>query len=278
MTLDERFVSHAGEWGVKIDGIRTTETSQLGFGTRGDQPVVLKVIRQENGEEWRCGEVLEAFRGEGLIRPIKYAAGAVLLPHLQPGQDLTSLCLEGRDEEATEVIASLLQRMSSTQAHLRGVRPVDRLAPEFAQFRDGAKDFIPPSYVDRAEALFMELCATQRNVRLLHGDLHHANVLFDRKSGWTVIDPWGVVGEIEFEIGAALRNPIDVPSLLAEPDTLERRLRIYETTLNLNAQRALQWAFATAVLAILWPFDPKTGLDLRAPFAVAARSMVRLLQ
>ena len=277
MTVDERFAAHACEWGVKIDEIRTTDTSRLGFGTRDGRAVVLKVIRKENGEEWRCGEVLNAFRGEGMIRPIEYTAGAVLLPRLEPGHDLTSLCLEGRDDEAAEVIASLLQRLSSAPAHLAGVRPVDRLQPEFAQFRAGAKGFIPANYVDRAEPLFAELCATQRNVRVLHGDLHHYNVLFDDAAGWVVIDPWGVIGEVEFEVGASLRNPIDVPHLLTDSKVVERRLKTYESRLKLDAHRALRWAFATTVLAILWPPDESTGMDLRAPFARAARSMHDLM-
>lgn len=269
--LDERFAAHAREWGVKVDRILTTETSHLGFGTRGGRAVVLKVIRKENGEEWRCGEVLDAFRGEGVIRPIEYAAGAVLLPRLQPGHDLTSLCLEGNDDEATEIIASLLQRMSAAPAQLAGVRPVDRLQPEFEQFRDGANGFIPPGYVDRAEELFRELCEGQRNVRLLHGDLHHYNILSDSDIGWVAIDPWGVSGEPEFEAGASLRNPIS--ALLGDRRILERRLKTFETRLGLDAHRTLKWAFATTVLGILWPFEDGVGLDLRAPFALAAQSM-----
>ena len=276
MTVDDRFVAIAREWGVKVDEIRTTETSQVGFGTRGKQPVVLKVSRKENGEEWRCGEVLEAFRGSGMIRPIEYTDGAVLLPHLQPGHHLTSLCLEGRDDEATEIIASLLN-MSSAPSHVAGVRNVDRVQPEFDQCRAGANGFIPSSYVDRAAALFAELCATQRNVRLLHGDLHHYNVLFDDAAGWVVIDPWGVIGEMDFEIGAALRNPIDAPYLLNDPQVIVRRLKTYETCLKLDADRALQWACASTVLAILWPVDESTGMDRREPFAQAARSMHDLL-
>ena len=263
---------------MSIDETRSTETSLLGFGARGSQPVVLKVVRKENSEEWRSGEVLEAFRGEGMIRSLEYTAGAVLLPRLRPGHDLTTLCIEGRDDDATEILASLMQRMSSAPVNLAGVGPVDRLQPEFAQFRNRAKGFIPASYVDRADELFAELCRTQRDVRLLHGDLHHYNVLFDTESHWAVIDPWGALGEIEFEIGAALRNPVDVPALLGDPTVIERRLRIYEAQLELNPDRALKWAFAMTVLAILWPFDETIGLDLRRSFATAAQSMLRLLE
>ena len=276
MTLDERFAACTRRWHVNVDEIRATETSQLGFGTRGDQAVVLKVIRKLNGEEWRCGDVLEAFGGAGMIRPIAYEPGAVLLPRLLPGDDLVSHCLDGRDDEATEIIASLLQRMSNAPAHLDGIRPVERLQSEFAQFRSGGDGVIPMSYVDRAEALFAELCATQKNVRLLHGDLHHYNVLFDADAGWVVIDPWGVLGEIEFEAGASLRNP--VTCVLDDPRILERRLETYEQRLKFNADRALKWAFATTVLGILWPVEPGIGLDMREPLARAARSMLSLLE
>ena len=35
MTAEERFAAHAREWNVTVQEIRTTETSRIGFGTRG---------------------------------------------------------------------------------------------------------------------------------------------------------------------------------------------------------------------------------------------------
>jgi len=274
MTVDERSAVHAREWSVSIDEIRTTETSQLGFGTRKSQPVVLKVIRKENSEEWRSGEVLAAFGG-ALILPIASAPGAVLMPRLVPGYDLASICLAGRDDEATEIIASVVHRMPALDVDPAGWGSVERMQPDFAKYHDAGEGWIPHDFVDRAESLFVELCRTQRNVRLLHGDLHQYNVLFDTTAGWVAIDPQGPMGEIEFEVGASLRNP--AMDLLGSPRTLERRLRTYEDRLQLDAQRALMWAFATTVLGILWPFEQGVGLDLRAPFALAARSMHELL-
>ena len=61
--------------------------------------------------------------------------------------------------------------------------------------------------VERAQRLYVGLCASQTSTRLLHGDLHHYNILRDGDRGWVAIDPKGVVGEVEYEIGAALRNP-----------------------------------------------------------------------
>jgi streptomycin 6-kinase len=44
--------------------------------------------------------------------------------------------------------------------------------------------------------------------------LHHYNVLFDIESAvWVAIDPKGVVGELEYEVGAIIRNPVENPGL-----------------------------------------------------------------
>jgi streptomycin 6-kinase len=263
---------------VSIQETRLTETSLIGFGTRRHQPVVLKVIRKDNSEEWRCGEILRAFDGRGMIPVIQDAPGAVLLPRLVPGHNLGSLCLEGQDDRATEILGSIINGFATEEAVPAWLQSVDRLMPDFARFREGANGFIPMHFVDRAEALFGELCATQTVTRLLHGDLHHHNVLFDAETGWVAIDPWGAIGELEFEVGASLRNPIDAPHLLGDSSVIERRVRRYEHQLRFDADRALKWAFATTVLGILWPPDPDIGLDLRGAFVLAAGSMLRLLE
>jgi len=113
---------------------------------------------------------------------------------------------------------------------------------------------------------------------LLHGDLHHANVLFDSRQGWVAIDPWGIMAELEFEVGAALRNPISAPHLLGDEGTLVRRLDIYTERLKFNRDRALRWAFAATVLAALWPTDESLGgVDMRIPFITAASTMQRII-
>ena len=93
---------------------------------------------------------------------------------------------------------------------------------------------------------------------LLHGDLHHFNVLEDAKRGWVAIDPKGVVGELEYEVGAILRNPNDFrqPDFFASRDIIERRLRILTNSLRLDYRRTLEWSFAQAGSAI---WDLKTA-------------------
>lgn len=83
----------------------------MAFGHRAGQPVVLKVLRHPS-DEWLCGEVLEAFYGAGVVRVYDYIEGAVLLERLTPGTSLSYLALSGQDEEATDILADVIHRMS----------------------------------------------------------------------------------------------------------------------------------------------------------------------
>ena len=51
----------------------------------------------------------------------------------------------------------------------------------------------------------------------------HQNALLDAQRGWLAIDPKGVVGELAYEVGAELRNPIARPELFAAPAVIARR-------------------------------------------------------
>ena len=200
MTVHERFAAHARDWGVSVEEIRTTDTSRLGFGTIGNHAVVLKVIRHEDSEEWRCGELLDAFGGNGMVQPIAHSPGAVLLRRLVPGYDLASVCLAGRDDEATAIIASLIQRMPAIVVSPAGGWPVERMYPDFAKYRPAVR--LSPSGVRPIEQARFDWCASSRTSPL-HGD---------RITTTCCLTPGGLVpsitwpvGELEFEIGACLR-------------------------------------------------------------------------
>jgi streptomycin 6-kinase len=283
--MSERVEELVRDWGVVIQDTLETQTSFIAFGKRGDQSVVLKVVRQP-GDEWLCGEVSAAFGGSGMARVYEYTEGAALLERLNPGAQLASIALDGRDEEATEILADVIDRMSSPCGSL------DELSLEaskaFGAARDWGKGFqrylasgdhqIPTRLVEQARQLYFDLCASQRGVRLLHGDLQHYNVLFDSDRGWLAIDPKGVIGEVEYEIGAGLRNPVEKPELFASPQTVEKRLRCFEAKLKLNYDRALAWGFAQAVLSAIWSVEDGFEVDAGNPSLRLADAILPILK
>ena len=275
--LSERAGELARVWNVVVERTLETPSSLVVFGHRGAQPVVLKVCRAP-GDEWRGGEVLEAFDGRASVRVYEHVGGAALLERASPGTLLAELSLGGRDEEATEILAEVIGRIEHPRATPGAFPTVRDWGDGFGHYLDSGDGQISAELVEQGRRLYLELCATQREpALLLHGDLQHYNVLFDSRRGWLAIDPKGVAGEIEYEIGASLRNPYERPDLFASPAMVERRLRRYETVLRLDANRALAWAFAQAVLSVIWSVEDGDAVDAQNPSLILADAIRPML-
>lgn len=257
----DRLQQHAREWRVIVEDTRETESSLIAFGTHDNQPVVLKVIKQP-GDEWHAGEILDLFEGNGVARVYEKAEGAVLLERLRPGNSLVEMSLNDRDEEATEILAGVIQQMSASELPA-ACATIHDWAKGFERHITSGDDQIPMLLVESGQRLYLDLCASQQRLKLLHGDLHHYNVLFDSERGWLAIDPKGVIGEVEYEIGAALRNPSERPDLFTSRSTIERRLTQFTSRLNLDCQRVVAWAFAQAVLSAIWAIEDGFLVDAR---------------
>jgi streptomycin 6-kinase len=248
--LNDRVVACARAWGVAIERTAATDTALIVHGKRAGAPVVLKVVKAQ-GDEWRSGEMTERFGGRGVVQVLEHMPGAALLEKLDPGEPLAALTLAGRDDEATDVLANMLGRMVPGEPP-EDCPTVEQWAGAFVRHAGSGDERVPMGLVEPAQRIYSDLCATQRNPALLHGDLHHYNVLSDRARGWCATDVKGVVGELEYELGAALRNPIDRPDLFAKLDIVERRLERFGVALGLDVGRARGWCFAQAVLSAIW--------------------------
>lgn len=201
---------------------------------------------------------LQLFDGRGSVRLLAADAelGALLLERLEPG----TLLLDVADDEAATAIAAEVMRQ------LWRPVPADCPFPTVArwaaglqrlrQYFDGGTGPFPPALVRRAETLFTDLIATTDTSVVLHGDLHHWNIMAAQRRPWLAIDPKGVVGEPAYEVGAWLRNPM--PQLLTWPrprHILSRRVDQLAEALNFHRQRLVAWATAQAVLSAWWTYE-----------------------
>lgn len=62
------------------------------------------------------------------------------------------------------------------------------------------------SWVENAEECLEYLITTTRENLLLHGDLHHDNILRQDEEQWAVIDPRSIIGDIHFDTIQYLLN------------------------------------------------------------------------
>lgn len=265
----------AAEWNVAIDEVTLGERAVLAAGVWDGHAVVLKVSAG-GADESHAADALDAFDGRGVVRLYARAPGAWLVERAMPGRSLEDVVARDGDDEATRLMAATVERMAPGPAPA-GMPTVGHWGRAFADYQARGDTQIPPALVSAAAKMYGRLVATQRNERLLHGDLHHGNVVLDRERGWVAIDPKGVVGELEFELGAALRNPWDRPALFGGPHTIRRRAQRFAETLRLAESRLLEWACAQAVLADIWSIEDGGSIVPGSPrLKMAARLVPRV--
>lgn len=272
----DRLAGHARQWHVSIEKTFETETSVIAFGERKSSRVVLKIIKHL-GDEWHSGDILRAFDGDGMVRVCESDAGAVLLERLDPGNGLVELARDGNDERATEILADVMSQLANHAAP-DGCATVFDWARGFDRYLNSGDRAISVRLVHKARDEYQRLAMSSSRTMLLHGDLHHYNVLFDANRGWVAIDPKGVVGELEYEVGAILRNPWEPPDFFSSSSVIERRLRILTAALPMDHRRTLQWSFAQAVLSAIWDVEDGHGVDAHHPGLTLARTIETMLR
>lgn len=195
---------------------------------------------------------LRVYDGRGAVRLIDADpdVGVMLLEKAEPGEPLWRM----DDERAAPIVGSIMQQLwrPMPTGHpfptvADWARGFDRLRARF----DGKTG--PAGMVEKAERLFQELGAASEPV-LLHGDLHHGNILTARRLPYLAIDPKGVVGAPVYEVGAFVRNGV----VLASPhpaSVLRRRIEILSEHLGFERTRIRDAAFAVAVLSAWWSIE-----------------------
>jgi streptomycin 6-kinase len=201
---------------------------------------------------------LEHFDGQGAATVLASdeARGALLLERIKPGTPLVDI---PDDDEATQIAARLMKSLWRPAPEDHPFPTIANWAIGFERLRahfDGGAGPFPSALVDRAERLFGELVTSMAEPVVLHGDLHHWNILSSGCHSWSSIDPKGVVGEPAYEVGALLRNPM--PRILLWPEVgsvLDRRIDQCAEILSLDRERLRAWALAQAVLAGWWAYE-----------------------
>lgn len=245
-------------WSIAVDAPLPGLTYNYVAGATGaDGAALILKLGVPNPELRSEIDALRAYDGRGCVRLLAWdrEEGALLLERLRPGTPLSGLCAAD-DEGATSIAADVMRALWRPAPTEHSFPTVGRWAAGFQRLRGrfgGGTGPLPERRVRQAEQIFADLLASSGEPALLHGDLHHDNILDAGDGSWRAIDPKGVVGEPAYEVGALLRNPL--PALLALPHPeriLARRLDQLAEELSLDRQRLLDWALAQAVLSAWW--------------------------
>ena len=201
---------------------------------------------------------LRNYDGRGCVRMLAAdeEQGVILLERLNPGTPLTALADDANDARATSIAVDVMRRLwrPTPPGHVFPTvadwgRGMERLR---TRYPDGTGPF-PIALMEEAQSLWKELLANPAPPVLLHGDLHHDNILRSGANEWLAIDPKGLVGEPAYEVGALVRNLWPAHHTLADPaQTLARRVHQLAEELDLSRERVRGWAVAQAVLSAWW--------------------------
>ncbi len=255
--LPDLIQSAARRWGIsQIQPVRGLSYNYVAFAMRGDEEVVLKigVPDRELASEISA---LRLFDGNGAVRLLEAEPHVYmfLLERLDPGEMLTSL----QDDEletqtAAEVMLKLWKPAPPENSNIPLINWFDGFGRLHARFHGGSGP-LEPRLVESAEKIAVEFFLERHVSMLLHGDLHHSNILSSAR-GWLAIDPKGVTGPAAYECGPFLINPwtkIDDQSRFRS--IIKRRLDILSERLGFERERIRLWGLAHAVLSAWWNLE-----------------------
>lgn len=209
--------------------------------------LVLKILNQKEDEI----EALQYFNGNGCVKLVDYDKEykSLLIEYIKPGYTLKKLFPE-QDLGSIEIVCDLIQKMQLVN------NPINY---QFKTVFDWLKllnnfntEFIPKYLFDKAQIILNRVTALEQNIHVLHGDLHHENII-KKSDSWIAIDPKGIVGPLEYEVGRFIMNPM--PELLKQTNLeylINSRVDRFSQILKLEKDSLVDWLFLQVVLNCCW--------------------------
>lgn len=234
-------------------------------------PVVVKL---SFNEKMISGEIraLTHFGGTGMVDliAINPTYHAILLHQAIPGNSLKSL-YAGDIHKSFKIYADIVKSLSSapqpsTHAfkHIRDwLLALDKANPKL----------FPHELLQHSIELKAELLDSLKNEYILHGDLHHDNILCDGNS-WMAIDPKGIIGEIEFEAAAFdFLSDAELDSAKSQNELKTRILGLAER-IGLDPKRLTQWVFVRSMLGAAWAIEGGSNPHIFSKHAIISHKFL----
>lgn len=268
------FTQYVVEWDLIPDGnpIRTHSSRLLPVRQHG-VPAILKVTQED--EERAGGRLMVWWNGDGTARVLAHDGDALLLERAEGPRSLVEMSRDGLDDEATRILCAAARRLHRprdprlTEPALPELVPLDRW---FRSLWTAAQQH--GGLLAQCAGTARELLAAPRDVVILHGDIHHGNVLDFGARGWLAIDPKGLYGERGFDYANIFCNPDRDTALV--PGRFERRVDCVAREAELERRRLLQWILAWSGLSAAWILE--TGETPEVDYEIAQLAVAALLR
>lgn len=244
------FDAYLARWDLVPDGAPiVTHASHLLPVTHRGEPAMLKIATAP--DERAGAAVMRWWDGVGAARVLAHDDVAILLERATGPHSLSDMARNGADDAATHILCAAARRLHMPRGH-----PPAGLVTLTDWFQE-----LPPAaereggILARAWDVAKALLADPRDPVVLHGDLHHDNVLDFGPRGWLAIDPKCLIGERGFDYANIFTNPdLADPTrpVAIDPAIFARRLEIVVAESGLDRRRLLRWILAWCGLSAAW--------------------------
>lgn len=227
-------------------------------------PVILKRNHdaRQLGEEY---EMLHKLNGNGCCKVFAYDAenGMLLEERLIPGMVLRE---EENLNKRIEVFASIFHKIHyavDCDIKVQNDNAQSHIAPSYMTWLEDIYQFcvkndMNKELTEKAE-LARDICAemfTKYPERMmLHGDLHHDNILQKSDGTYAMIDPKGVIGPQILEVARFIMNEIDTKYTTSAENHMYEVVQCVSNTLGFPLEDVVKVYFMEVILGNVWSVE-----------------------
>lgn len=254
--MNALFDAYLKRWNLEQNGEPLiTHSSQLLPVLYKQTPAMLKIAVSE--EERLGAKLMVWWEGRGAASVLMHDDRALLM---EMGNDsLVRMVQSGLDDESSRIICAVAARLHSKRENPPELLPLKTWFRELetVALKEGG-------IFQKAQAIAWELLSSPQDIVVLHGDLHHGNILNFGDRGWLAIDPKHIYGERGYDFANLFCNPCS--AIAVQPERFQKQLHIVADAANLDKIRLLKWIFAYCGLSAAWSIAdgeaPQLALDV----------------
>ena len=161
--------------------------------------VILKILININGFDNEI-PALKAFQGENICKLYEYSLedGVYIMERIVPAHTLYESAPRSERIHIAGEIFKGLHKSDLPDSTFPTYTEWFEAGKEGTKNRKDCEDLY--RYLESAERMLADICQKYSRTLLLHGDLHHENILKNENGGYTVTDPKGVIGDPVFDL------------------------------------------------------------------------------
>lgn len=236
-------------------------------------PAILKIYSEEKKEfEKNSYWYLKKLGGFGAVNIYQGSASFILMEYLS-NLSLITLSEIGLDDLATNIICGVLKKIHTVNMN-ELPSSIPTIEKHFSSLFIRSKKDTNNKFFRLGAEYADYLLNKQSNISIIHGDIHHGNILKSEKRGWVSIDPQCLLGSKEYDYGNIFYNPNLSSNYLGSKKRINRCANIISKNNLLDKKLILEFAYIHGCLSSSWHLDNGEDPHKRIKIANSIKNII----